>query len=103
MPCYEVRTLSVEFKAEHIDLLEKALDSLGWIRDWNGAKTFCRLNNGIELDLRTGKATIQEGQQDRLNQLKRAYSMEALKQVTVKNRWQINKIKATKGSLIRVY
>lgn len=103
MPCWEVRTMSVEFKAAHADLLDKALDSLGLVRDWNGAKTYCRLSNGIELDLRSGKAAIQPDQQGKLNELKRAYSMEALKKVAVQNRWTVSKSKATKGTLIRTY
>ena len=30
MPCYEVRTVSVEFKAKNEALLHKAIKELGW-------------------------------------------------------------------------
>jgi hypothetical protein len=95
--------MSVKFKADHADLLEKALDGLGLARDWNVAKTFCRLANGIELDLRTGRASIQPQQQGKLNELKRAYATEAIKLLAQKNRWVVSKTTATKGQFIRTY
>ena len=105
MPCYEVNTMSVEFKADHVDLLEQALDVLGWVRDWNVAKTFCRASNGIELDLRTGKAEIRDGQGGLLNELKRAYSQQVIKKVAQKNHWTVNWKTSTKakGSFIKTW
>lgn len=106
MPCYTVQTMSVEFKAEHLDLLGKAITALGWkvsatSNNWwsvqpTGATPFT-------IDFKAQKAVIVSSQQAKLNELKRAYSMEALKRVAVKNRWQISKTKATKGQLIRTY
>ena len=102
MPCYEVKTVSVEFKVAHRDLLDKALDALGWTRDWNVAKTFCRLQNGIEIDLRIGKASMQASQQASLNMLKRAYSQQAVKLAAKLNGWQLSPAKnKLKGQLVK--
>jgi len=95
--------MSIEFKAAHADLLEKALNTLGLSYNTNYNTQEFFVGAGIQINLKSGKATIQEGQQDLLNQLKRAYSMEAIKQVAVKNRWVVSKSKPTKGSLIRTY
>jgi len=111
MPCYQVQTVSVEFKIAHRDLLDKALDALardtigseamGWVRDWNIAGTFCRLQNGIELDLRIGKASMQASQQGQLNELKRAYSQQAIKLAAKLNGWQLKSKNNLNGQLVR--
>ena len=101
MPCYQVQKVSVEFKAAHADLLEKAIQSLGWQYDWNVARTFCRLGNGIELDLRSGQATVNQGQQSKLNELKRAYSQQAVKLAAKLGGWQVKSITANKGQLLK--
>jgi len=100
MPCYEVRTVSVEFKAENRKLLDAALDKIGSIH--------CTLADGrlvidggvIVLDLANGKAVVQDGQQNQLNELKRAYSREAVKAAAKKCQWscklQGNKAHITK-------
>lgn len=102
MPCYTVQEMSVEFRAAHADLLEKAMSALGWRFDKVAAELY-RLQNGIELNLLTGKATIRAGQQDKLNELKRQYSAEAIKRLAAKNRWTVSKTTATKGKFIRTY
>lgn len=87
MPCYEVRTMSVEFKAENKQLLDAA------IRNSNVLVT--SKNNGviefaygkIVLDTNTGIAKVQDGFQDKLNELKRAYSKECIKAAAKKMQW----------------
>lgn len=101
MPCYLVQKVSVEFKAAHRDLLDKALDALGWVRDANVAGTFYRLANGIELDLRAGKATFNAALQGKVNELKRAYTAQAVKAKCRANGWQVNFQGANKGQMVR--
>lgn len=106
MPCYQVRTMSVEFHAEYADLLEKAINNLGWstIRRGN-LWTTGPVGQSMSIDLDVGQATIKEGQQGFLNELKRAYSAQAIKAVAAKNRWTANFTNAakTKGQFIRSY
>jgi hypothetical protein len=101
MPCYQVNKVSVSFTAAHADLLEKAMQSLGWQYDWNVAKTFYRLNNGIELNLTTGQASVNQGQQPLLNELKRAYSHQAIKMAADLRGWKVNNLTANKGQLLK--
>ena len=103
MPCWEVNTVSVEFHAKHVALLEKAFESLDWVRDlyWNADKSLCRLPNGIELDLRAGRAECPVSQQPRLNELKRAYSKQAIKLAAKLGGWQNQNLTQTKGNLLR--
>jgi len=99
MPCWEVRTISVEFKAENRDLLEDAVKSLGW--------SFRKLGNGVyqvndmTLDLNQGKAEIGTNQQSNLNRLKVAYSQAAVRKVAKQKGWQCKFDAPTKGKFIK--
>ena len=102
MPCYQVQSVSVEFKAANATLLDRAIEDLGWARDWNVAKTFCRLSRGIELDLRNGKATIRPDQQHQLNELKRSYSRQAVLLAARQNVWQLKwDVTKSKGQFMK--
>ncbi len=106
MPCWQVQTVSVVFKADHVDLLEKALTALGWSFRIDRASKKVHIDEGndwsqIVIDLQAGQAQFRPQFQDKINQLKRAYSMEALKKLAVKNRWQIEKKAPTKGVLVK--
>jgi len=104
MPCYEVRTISCEFKAANADLLKKALDGLGWSRIVNGDLwTVGPPRTSISLNLELGRATIKAGQQSKLNELKRAYSMEAVRLVAVQNHCGVSKLSDTKGKFTKQY
>jgi len=102
MPCYEVRTVSVEFRAENRKLLDAAIESLGGqmsIVQESGDRLILGYG-AITLDLAAGRAEVRGGYQDRLNELKRAYSREAVKAAAKKCQWscklQGNKAQITK-------
>jgi hypothetical protein len=88
MPCYETRTLSVEFHARHRKILEAALDSLGWQWAGRGPEIYIE-GDSIVLDLDFGRARVLDGQQPRLNTLKRAYSKQALRKAARLQGWQV--------------
>jgi hypothetical protein len=94
MPCYEVRTLSVEFHAKNRKLLEQAIDSLCWHRVYD--PVYDRIYvadannlNGFTIDLAQERATVTEGQQRNVNLLKQAYSKAALRKVAKLQGWQL--------------
>ena len=98
MPCYESRTISVEFHAEHRAVLDDAIASLGWrVREMdNGVLS---VNGGwLTIYLEEGRA-VTSSQSD-LNRLKVAYSKESLKRACKRNGWQL-KLKGQKGVLRR--
>ena len=98
MPCWEVNLINVEFKVGSRVLLDKAIEALGLTAVEYGGRL--RLSNGIRLDLNSGQATVQEGQQTGLNALKIAYSKESLKLVAKQNGWQVQ-WQGNKGSLLK--
>lgn len=93
MPCYEIRTVTVEFKAEHKDILIKAIENLGWgYREMSyGIST-----NGMTIDLEAQKVSVREYGYDSVNQLKRAYSTAVIEEVAKKKKWAIQKIAENK-------
>jgi hypothetical protein len=98
--------MSVAFQAAHQDLLEKALKTLGW--QYSATKGYVviadRQYGQFQINLLTGQATIRSEQQTKLNELKQAYSGEAIKSLSVnpKNRWQIKSKSPLKGTLRKV-
>jgi len=92
MPCWEVRTMSVEFKAKHCKLLEQAIEFLGWkyenIASGLRVRTGEWWNDSFTIHFIAQEAVIQSTQQSLLNQLKQQYSREALKRAARLRGWQ---------------
>jgi len=90
MPCWEVRTMSVEFKVKHVALLREAVKALGWFYENmpTGLRVRASTSETFEIDFTLGRAEIQTEQLPRLNQLKRQYSKEALKRAARLRGWQ---------------
>jgi len=75
-----------------------------WTPVWIGTRKICRLSGGIELNLETGKATLPDGMQSKLNELKRAYSHQAVKLAAKMNGLTVqakglNKLQVMRGAL----
>ncbi|MFH0901556.1 MAG: hypothetical protein V2A73_13090 [Pseudomonadota bacterium] len=90
MPCWEVRTMSVEFKAKHHKLLKQAIEALGWTYESTaeGLKVKGSSWGTFTVDLASQKAEINSSQQSMLNRLKQQYSKEVLKQAAKLRGWQ---------------
>ena len=92
MPCWEVRTMCIEFEAKHLELLKKAIKALGWncedIASGLRVKTADPAWTSFTIDLVSQKAEIRTEQQPLLNQLKQQYSKEALKRAARLRGWQ---------------
>ena len=94
MPCYEVRTVSVEFKAANIDLLKRAIKKEGHRIEWEDSELvsfttktgkFCLIdlkNSAIKSD-----DMDERGIASFANSLKRAYSAVVLDEVAKKQKW----------------
>lgn len=89
MPCYEVNLITMEFKAAKEGLLKAAAESLGY--------TFEKYGNLIRVENRTGSysVSIRDGlatssNQENINALKRAYSVETIKQAAKAKGWSGN-------------
>lgn len=84
MPCYQVRTVSVKFSVKHVSLLERAAKKLNL--NFEQCGRLCRVGP-IIVDLEKGEATVTE--QGLLNQLKVAYSKEAIAMVARQFNWSM--------------
>ena len=94
MPCYQVRTYSVEFKAGNRAIFDAAVKALGWTPFDITATTVAFDGGKILIDLASGQATIREipGQttyQEKLNALKRSYSRQAINAAGKRMGWQV--------------
>jgi hypothetical protein len=90
MPCYQVRTYSVEFKAHNRAILDLALKSLDWIREPTGSDKVLSFQNGaIVINLDKGTAQIRAGYQEKLNALRRSYSRQAVNAAAKRMGWQV--------------
>jgi hypothetical protein len=98
MPCYQIRTVSIEFHVGNVDLLKKALEAAGWnISNITTGAIYAK-NNNLRKSIRIGldststtKITSQEFSQTELNNLnnsiKRAYSEQVIDELAKKQRW----------------
>ena len=101
MPCYQVRTMSVEFQAKHRDLLDEALKSLGW-NSYETDQGLILAGRGIRIDLGNQQAEVEAGVgQSNLNRLKQAYSEQALKRVARLKGWHHKSTNQNNGILRR--
>jgi hypothetical protein len=94
MPCYEIRTVEVEFKVGNIDLLKKAIakeghsiifeeDGLIGIDAKTGENFWINLNNStIKAD-----AVWESGLASFSNSIKRSYSAVVIDEVAKRNKW----------------
>jgi hypothetical protein len=104
MPCYEIRLTTVEFKAEHKDLLMDAIKGLKLNAEIMSDGKISLHYGAIILDLKAGQAQVMDGYQDRLNGLKRAYTAQAVNKFSKLQGW-VNQDKrqqlTTTGQLIK--
>ena len=81
MPCWEVNLFSVDLVATDRDLLEQALQNLGYAYQRNGNDF--RIGSIASI---TGN-TIQGVDLNQVNSIKRQYSIETVKQVSKQKGW----------------
>lgn len=111
MPCYQVNTISVEFKVKHSDLLRQAIEALGWkmVAIAGGSKKPTRLSvqysgyRSLTINMQTGTATFNEGQggQKALNKLKKEYSKQAIFKVAKQKKWIVKSKAGNKFTLTK--
>ena len=94
MPCYEVRLVSVEFKASNEKILQEAAKALSWgFSKFSMNGTTVQVGRVIiHLDQQTA-----EGRQDEINALKRAYSTAAVKAAAKAKGWTLESWKEKAG------
>jgi hypothetical protein len=103
MPCWQTNTMSVQFSAKHIDVLKRAVDALDWTIEVYArtAVVWTKTGDRIEIDMDMERAMLDASIQSQLNQLKVAYSQQALKKAAKAKGWQQHATSQQKGYLYR--
>jgi len=96
MPCYTIQRMSILLNAANRDLLEQAIKDLG-LEYTRTNDTF--ILNGITIN-NEGTAEVRRGYQDKLNEIKRAYSGQIIKKVARAKRWNGNWKKLSTGAKV---
>jgi hypothetical protein len=92
MPCYEVRTVSVEFKVGNIEILKRALEKMNVqiVRQDENGITFNQAYNQFTISFLNSKinSNVDEKELTSIsNSIKRAYSEVVIDEVAKKQRW----------------
>ena len=109
MPCYEIRTISVEFKIENIELLKKAIEKINFWSLKNSSDTMAIIrddnHNRIVIDFKNSKVSSEAYSEKelgaRVNQLKQSYSEIVIGEIAKKQKWIQKKISERKFQLQR--
>ena len=105
MPCYQVVTVSVEFKVESKERLEKALQQLGYdVRTYNNVLSVYKLGYNFEINLEKEKINFQKGNwkaSEKINEIKREYSKVSLEEIAKKKKWILKNKGANKFQMIK--
>ena len=83
MPCYEVRTTTVEFRAVDAELLAEALMDTGLASD--RAQAHDQARRVVE----TGTLTVPKGREGLIDATKRSYAAMAVRQAAKRYGWQV--------------
>jgi hypothetical protein len=100
MPCYEVREVQVEFKAQSKEILLEAVKKAGIYHYWNDLINILS-GQGWAIDLEKQTATVIEGYEKNLNQVRRAYSEAVINEVAKRKKWLVKKMAGNKMQLKR--
>lgn len=103
MPCDVVQTNSIDWKVADLDTLEKGLKAAGFdvSRSAYGLSFRKVGESWMSLDKRSGQVTFRPGQEDRINEAKRAYSVEVVKQTGAKFGWQVKQVGPNKYQYLK--
>jgi hypothetical protein len=87
--------MSVEFKAEHFDILEEAAKELGYRAQRSGdSLTFYTANGTVSI--RGGKISLDERDRRIIDPLKVAYSKQVVKRAASRYGWAVKQAAANK-------
>jgi len=104
MPCYEMRMMSVEFKAKHLSLLRSAVQALGWSCEahLDGLSVNpAGVTPAFLINMTTQTVKVNIFQQFQLNQLKQQYSKKALQRAAKLQGWQFKQQSGQQKGVLR--
>jgi hypothetical protein len=103
MPCYERRITTVVLETAHLDLLEKALQTLGAVTRHGASMTLRHsATYGTKVEIKDGKVSLDENYKYIVDEIKQAYAKQVVRAAAKKFGWHVkednhNKNKMTVG------
>jgi rRNA processing protein Krr1/Pno1 len=101
MPCYTVQLTTVEFKAKHSDILEKALEALSLSYSYLNNNQISIIGSYLTIDLANQKVRMARNETSLVNRIKQEYSKQAIQLAAAKNKWIVKKLADNKLALRR--
>jgi rRNA processing protein Krr1/Pno1 len=101
MPCYTVQLTTVEFKAKHSDILEKALETLSLSYSYLNNNQISIIGSYLTIDLANQKVRMARNETSLVNRIKQEYSKQAIQLAAAKNKWIVKKLADNKLALRR--
>ena len=99
MPCYQIRTIAIEFKTGNVSILKKALTNLGFSFSERSygldvhTKSFVRVSIHRDSQKISTESRIPQTELANIsNQIKRAYSLTVINDVAKKEKWFVKKL-----------
>jgi hypothetical protein len=87
MPCYEINTISVDFKAENMNHLETTLKNMGLKYTKRG--NVITIGGVITINLDSSKVECPSNYRDLVNKIKREYSKAVIEDLAKKKKWAL--------------
>lgn len=104
MPCYTVQLTTVQFQAQHVELLRAALNTLQLKFDErNNPKRIRVLGSFLTIDLDAQEIRYDAGRTETslVNRIKQEYSRQAIQLAATKNKWIVKQLADRKLALRR--
>jgi len=92
IPCFTVNRISVEFKAEHFDMLDDAVRDLGFVPE-RGSDSVSFFANYGRVTVRDGKVTADQRDKHLINKLRQSYSKQIIKTASRRYGWALKEVK----------
>lgn len=90
MPCYEINTVSLEFKAKNIDVIVEVLNEMDLRPLVSSNKKSISTRIGT-FNLESGSVEVQSWNAGKVNQFRVKYSEKILKIAATKNKWVVKR------------
>ncbi len=90
MPCFTERLVNIQFTAESREHLQNGLLAAGWRIVSQNATTMTVVNqDGVQATIYPTRVQVAAGQEDVVNDIKRAYATEVVKATAKRYGWMV--------------
>jgi len=89
MPCWEINTVSLAFKAKNIPMMKEVLKEMG-IRVYRTDERYMSTSIG-DFDFQSGMVEVREQYVKKVNDFRKKYAFKAIETMAKKKKWVLQK------------